>query len=67
MKMRIQELRKAAKMSQEALATRAGISVSALQKIEQASRDPRGSSLRGIADALDVTVDDLFDTAEVAS
>lgn len=54
-------LRKAAGLSQQKLATAAGLSISIISQIEQgATADPRGSTLRAIAGALGVGLDALF-------
>jgi transcriptional regulator with XRE-family HTH domain len=57
---RLRELRTAAGLTQQALAVKAGLSVSAVVHIE-AGRipDPRVSTLRAIARALGVGLDDL--------
>jgi transcriptional regulator with XRE-family HTH domain len=57
----LKRLRKAAGISQQTLATRAGLSMSAVIHIE-AGRipDPRGSTLKALARALGATVDELL-------
>jgi transcriptional regulator with XRE-family HTH domain len=57
---RLKRLRKAAGMTQQALATAAGLSMSAIIHIE-AGRipDPRLSTLKALARALGVTLDEL--------
>ena len=62
LKDRLKELRKAADLTQQALATKAGLSMSAIIHLE-AGRipDPRISTLRAIARVLGVTVDELID------
>jgi transcriptional regulator with XRE-family HTH domain len=61
LKDRLRELRKAAGLTQQALAVRAGLSVSNVVHIE-AGRipDPRVSTVKAIADALGCKVDDLL-------
>jgi transcriptional regulator with XRE-family HTH domain len=61
LKDRLHELRKAASMTQQALAIAAGLSVSVIQHIERGLiPDPRMSTLRALAKALGVTVDTLI-------
>jgi transcriptional regulator with XRE-family HTH domain len=57
---RVRQLRKAAGLTQQALAVKAGLSVSAVVQLE-AGRvpDPRVSSLKALARALGVTLDAL--------
>lgn len=56
----IKELRKKRKISQEELAKQAGITYSTLIKIESGANDnPTIKTMRKIADALRVTLDDL--------
>jgi transcriptional regulator with XRE-family HTH domain len=57
---RLKQLRTAAGMTQQALAVKAGLSVSAVVHLE-AGRipDPRISTLRALARALGVSIDDL--------
>jgi transcriptional regulator with XRE-family HTH domain len=61
LKDKLRELRKAARMTQQALAVKAGLSVSNVVHIE-AGRipDPRVSTLKALADALGCKVDDLI-------
>jgi transcriptional regulator with XRE-family HTH domain len=54
---RLKQLRHAAGISQQELASRAGLSVSVVCQIEQGRRtDPRISTLKAVADALGVSV-----------
>jgi XRE family transcriptional regulator, fatty acid utilization regulator len=58
---RLAELRRAAGMSQQALATAAGLSVSLVAQLERGARpDPKLSTLLALAGALGVTVNDLL-------
>lgn len=58
---KVKQLREAAGLSQQALAVRAGLSVSVVSRLEQgAHEDPRLSTIRAIAEALGVGVDDLL-------
>ncbi len=52
--------------SQEAVAHAAGISVRHYQKIENASIDPRLSTLLNVAGALDTSLQTLLDSAKRA-
>lgn len=56
----MRQLRKAAALSQQALAVKAGLSISVVTQLEQGSKmDPRLSTATAIARALGVTVDEL--------
>ncbi|MFD9521575.1 helix-turn-helix domain-containing protein [Streptomyces sp. NPDC059979] len=55
----IKEIRRAAELSRDELAARAAISAPFLTKIEQNRRRPSRQSLQRIAEALDVTTQDL--------
>lgn len=61
---RLKELRKAAGLTQQALAVAAGLSISLVIHLE-AGRilDPRASTLRALAKALGTTVDALLEDA----
>jgi transcriptional regulator with XRE-family HTH domain len=57
---RLKELRKAAGLTQQGLAMKAGLSISAVVQIELGKiPDPRVSTLRSLARALGVTLDAL--------
>jgi transcriptional regulator with XRE-family HTH domain len=57
----VKRLREAAGMTQQALATAAGLSLSIVAQIEQGKNaDPRGSTLMALANALGATVDELL-------
>lgn len=61
LKDKLQELRKAAGLTQQGLAIATGLSVSVIQHIERgAIPDPRVSTLRALAKALGVTIDALM-------
>jgi transcriptional regulator with XRE-family HTH domain len=65
LKDRVRELRKAAGLTQQALATKAGLSVSVVQHIERgAIPDPRSSTAKALARALGATVDELLSDDE---
>ena len=57
---RIRHLRRSHGMTLAELATTVGAASSALSMVENGRREPRLSLLRGIADALDVSVEDLL-------
>jgi transcriptional regulator with XRE-family HTH domain len=62
---RLKRLRTAAGLTQQALATKAGLSMSAIIHIEKGRiPDPRGSTLKALAGALGVTVDELLSEDE---
>ena len=57
---KVKELREAARMSQQALANAAGVSISVISHLEQGVKaDPRQSTLHKLANALGVDVCDL--------
>ncbi|HEX5270530.1 MAG TPA: helix-turn-helix transcriptional regulator, partial [Gemmataceae bacterium] len=57
---RLKQLRMAAGLTQQALAMRAGLSISAVVQIELGRiPDPRGSTLKALARAIGTTVDHL--------
>jgi transcriptional regulator with XRE-family HTH domain len=57
---RLLSLRKAAHMTQQQLATAAGLSISLIHQFEQGSKhDPRLSTLRALAGALGVGLEEL--------
>src|SRR5947209_4003811 len=57
---RLRELRTAAGLTQQGLAIKAGLTVSAVVQMEAGKiKDPRMSTLRALASALDVTIDEL--------
>lgn len=57
---RLRELRQEGGITVRDVAERAGVTPSAIYEIEHGSNNPRVNALAGIADALDVTIDDLF-------
>ena len=60
----IRKLRQKRRLSQRALADRAGISGSWLSRIEAGTVEVRWGSLRRIAQALDLTLPELIEEAE---
>jgi transcriptional regulator with XRE-family HTH domain len=58
---RVRRLRKRAKLTQQELAGKAGISLSNLAQIEQGQKvDPRVSTITALAEALGVDVNELL-------
>ena len=62
---RIILLRRQARLTQAELAKAAGITRAVLQCIEAGDTEPRWSTLRGLAAALGVTVNDLIEPVEI--
>ena len=58
---RVKELRNQKGMSQEFLAEESGLSLRTIQRIEKGDSNPTGESLKRLANALDVSPDDLID------
>ena len=58
----IRTLRKNKGLSQEALAANAGINLRTLQRIEKGNVEPRGETLRMLAQALEVSIEELAAT-----
>lgn len=58
---RIKELRTRRGFSQEELSERTGLSLRTIQRIENGETEPRGDSLKRLAQAFDVTPDELVD------
>jgi transcriptional regulator with XRE-family HTH domain len=59
---RLQKLREASGLSQEALARKAGLSVAGLRNLEQGRiKDPQWSTVQRLASALGVSADQLAD------
>lgn len=58
---RVKELRNQKGMSQEFLAEESGLSLRTIQRIEKGESNPTGESLKRLANALDVSPDDLID------
>lgn len=58
---RLKNFRKKKGMSQESLAEESGLSLRTIQRIEKGETNPNGESLKRIANALNVTPDDLVD------
>ncbi len=56
----VRSIREAQGITQRALASRAGITQAALFRLESGATDPRLSTLRKLAEALNVTVADLI-------
>jgi transcriptional regulator with XRE-family HTH domain len=64
---RLATIRRGKGMTQEALARAAGLSTSAVAKIENAGIDPSWSTVCKIADVLNVSLDDFRDKAADAT
>ena len=65
---KLRELRKAAELSQEQLAYRAGVTVSAVRNLEQGKvDDPQWSTIRALARVLDASLDELAAAADEPS
>lgn len=62
---RIVQLRKSAGLTQEELADKAGVTVRTIQRIENNETMPRAYTMRRIAEALGVTVQDLHEVGAV--
>jgi transcriptional regulator with XRE-family HTH domain len=60
MEFRIKELRQSRRWNQTTLAYHAGMSTSQISLIESGKRNPSAASLQSIADALGVSISDLF-------
>jgi transcriptional regulator with XRE-family HTH domain len=58
--MRLKQLRARKKMTQQELATKAGVSLGYIARLETKRHDPKLSSLRKLAKALGVSVTDLL-------
>jgi transcriptional regulator with XRE-family HTH domain len=56
----IRQLRRDRELSQEALASAAGMHPKHLSEIERGNKDPRASTVARLADALGVTVGELY-------
>lgn len=60
---RVKALRNKRGMSQEFLAEESGLSLRTIQRIEKGVSNPTGDSLKRLANALDITADELIDWA----
>lgn len=60
---RVKALRLKRGMSQEFLAEESGLSLRTIQRIEKGESNPTGDSLKRLANALDITADELMDWA----
>ena len=57
---KVQRLRNERHLSQDALATRSGLTTDGIRKVEQGRRTPRADTLVRLADALGIKTDELF-------
>lgn len=64
---KIGSLRKSKGLSQEQLAEESSINLRTLQRIEAGHTDPRGNTLRSIAQALDTPMEELLDFTQEAN
>ena len=62
----IRQLRRDRELSQEALAAAAGMHPKHLSEIERGNKDPRASTVARLADALGVTVGELYGQGDSA-
>jgi transcriptional regulator with XRE-family HTH domain len=62
----IRQLRRKRELSQESLAFSAGVHPKHLSEIERANKDPRATTVIRLADALGVTVAELYDLSEAS-
>lgn len=60
---RVKELRNRKGFSQETLAENSGLSLRTIQRIENGESEPRGDTLKRLADSLNVSADELIDWA----
>jgi transcriptional regulator with XRE-family HTH domain len=60
----IRHLRRERDLSQEALAFAAGVHPKHVSEIERANKDPRATTVLRLAEALGVTVAELYDLSE---
>lgn len=58
---RVKELRNRRGISQELLAEDSGLSLRTIQRIENGETEPRGDTLKRLADTLNVTPDELIE------
>jgi transcriptional regulator with XRE-family HTH domain len=63
---RLRDLRKRALMSQRELAKRSGVGVTTIVRIERNQVEPHGSTIRKLAEALDVEPQELVRRADDA-
>jgi transcriptional regulator with XRE-family HTH domain len=65
---KIRELREAKKMSQQALAFATGLSMSVISQIERGvNQEPRLGTLKALAQALGVSLDELAEMSEASA
>lgn len=63
---KIESLRKSKGLTQEVLADKSSINLRTLQRIEAGETEPRGNTLRLIAEALDTPIEELLDFTKKA-
>ena len=59
---RLRDLRKRRLLTQEQLAERSGVGIATIVRVERNQVEPRGSTIRKLADALDVEPEELVKT-----
>jgi transcriptional regulator with XRE-family HTH domain len=62
---KIATIRKQKGLTQEEVSELAKINLRTLQRIEKGETDPRGNSLKGICDALQINIEDIIDYGKV--
>lgn len=62
---KIAEIRKQKGLTQEEVAELAKINLRTLQRIEKAETEPRGNSLKGICEALNINIEDVVDYGKI--
>lgn len=62
---KIAEIRKQKGLTQEEVSEQAKINLRTLQRIEKGETDPRGNSLKGICEALNINIEDIVDYGKV--
>jgi len=65
MKTRLQEWRERRFLSMRELAKKSGVKANTISDIERGIRVPRYDTMKRLADALDITVDDLSEASRV--
>jgi transcriptional regulator with XRE-family HTH domain len=61
---RLRDLRKRRLLTQEQLANRSGVGIATIVRVERNQVEPRGSTIRKLAEALDVEPEELVKVVE---
>jgi transcriptional regulator with XRE-family HTH domain len=61
---RLRDLRKRRLLTQEQLAERSGVGIATIVRVERNQVEPRGSTIRKLAEALDVEPEELVKTED---